>query len=128
MAADTETIPVTAEQALVVDVTTNDPSVRAVPRVISAEEMAADAPNIEERNSHMRAAMLRAVAHDIGAEEATRLLHRITQTRLAELRATRDDLNARIRGLVEEERVLGLAVTRFDRIAADPTTSTPEEG
>lgn len=65
--------------------------------------------------------MLEAVTHDVGVEAATRHLHRFTVERLARLRSERDALNDAIRVLVDEERVLGLAVTRFDRLATTTT-------
>ena len=63
--------------------------------------------------------MLAALAHDLGAETLTRMLHENVVAELRRLRAQRDGIADVIRSLVDQERVLGLAVTRFDRLAAD---------
>lgn len=54
--------------------------------------------------------------NDLDAEQAVRDLHTDVTARLAGLRAARDAMNRRIRVLVEQERVIGLAVQRFDRL------------
>ena len=71
------------------------------------------------RDQAARDAMLAALAHDLGAETLTRMLHENVVAELRRLRAQRDGIADVIRSLVDQERVLGLAVTRFDRLAAD---------
>lgn len=71
------------------------------------------------RDQAARDAMLAALAHDLGAETLTRMLHENVVAELRRLQNQRDGIADVIRSLVDQERVLGLAVTRFDRLAAD---------
>lgn len=74
-----------------------------------------------------RVEMIKACMLDMGSEGVARVLHAHTAQRLRDLRGQRDALNDSIRELVEVERVLGLAVTRFDRLASGDTTTTEKD-